>query len=911
MRRVVVMAFALLSLVVVLSPGVFGAAEESRRATITGTVLDATGAAVEGARIVLRAGQNPGLSATTSDLGQFAFSDIPLGSYELEVTAEGFAEQRSSIRVVEPRTYQITITLAPGALIEELTITAEPGLVSEHRQSVQAVTVIDQQDISLRAKAVLVQSVQQEAGIHLQRTSPTLGGVFVRGLTGNKVNVYVDGVRYSTAAARGGINTFLNLVNPTNLDAIEVLRGPRSTDFGSDAIGGSVQLVTPAPTLSSGPREWHGQWGITFDTATLGYGSHLRTTMGTKTFGFLSNLAGLRANTLRPGGGFDSHSALTRFLGLRSDTVHGSRLPDTAFTQYGGLLNLTWNPRPTHTISIHYQRGQQDGGKRYDQLLGGDGNLIADLRNLMLDFFYVRYHKQTLGALDLVTLRYSYNAQREERVNQGGNGNPQATIAHEYEKTRVHGVTAQADKLWRSSSLRLGAEYYHERVRAPGFGVQPVRPTPITIPRRPRVPDGALFRSGAAYIEATSGIFGQRLKLVGGVRYSAASYRARASDAPEVNGRRLWPDDSLRVDNVSGRAGALVQLTPSLGLSFHYSRGFRAPHITDLGTLGLTGSGFEVTGPEAAPLGGLIGSTADHTAVSTGLPVTQVGPELSDSYDLAIRLRRGRLKLDLTGFINDLSEAITKQALILPPGAVGKMLGGERIVRQEPNGIVFVALSSAPVLVRANFGDVRIWGIEKALDLGLTDRLTVGGVFTYLWAEDKQTGAPPNIEGGTPAPDAWLRLRYTVTRRLWIEPYLHAAGRQPRLSTLDLEDRRTGALRSRSSIAAFFRNGATARGLIGPGPDGVLGTPDDVLRATGETLAQVQDRVLGVGVSQAPLFRAIPGYVTFNLRGGIQVGENQQLFFDLENIGDRNYRGISWGVDAPGRSLYLHYRITF
>lgn len=908
MRHVVV-ANALLSLIVAFSPGVLGHAEDSRRAAIAGTVLDATGAAVRGARIVLRAGHNPGLSATTSDLGQFAFSDIPFGSYELEVTAEGFAEQRSSIRVVEPRTYQITITLVPGALIEELTITAEPGLVSEHRQSVQAVTIIDQQEISLRAKTILVQSVQQEAGVHLQRTSPTLGGVFVRGLTGNKVNVYVDGVRYSTAAARGGINTFLNLVNPTNLDAVEVLRGPRSTDFGSDAIGGSVQLVTLTPSLSPGPREWHGQWGTTLDTTTWGYSSHLRTTVGTKTFGFLSNLVGLRANTFRPGGGFDSHSALTRFLGLRSDTVHGSRLPDTAFTQYGGMLNLIWSPRPTHSISIHYQRGQQDGGKRYDQLLGGDGNLIADLRNLMLDFFYVRYDKQSPGWFDLLTLRYSYNAQREERVNQGGNGNPQATIVHEYEKTRVQGITARADKLWHSSSVRLGAEYHHERVRAPAFGLDPVRS--ITMLRRPRIPDRARYRSGAAYLEATSEVFGQRLKLVGGVRYSAASYRSRASDAPDVGGRRLWPDDSLRVDNVSGRAGALVQLTPSLGFSFHYSRGFRAPHITDLGTLGLTGSGFEVTGPEAAALGGLIGSTADRTARSTGRPVTQVGPEVSDSYDLTFRLRRGRLKLDLTGFINDLSDAITKQALILPPGAVGQMLGGERIVRQDPNGVVFVALSSAPVFVRANFGDVRLWGIEQTLDLAVTDRLSVGGVFTYLRAEDKETGAPPNIEGGTPAPDGWLRLRYAASRRFWIEPYLHAAGRQPRLSTLALEDRRTGALRSRSSIAAFFRNGATARGLIGPGPDGILGTADDILRATGETLAQVQDRVLGVGVSQAPLFRAIPGYVTFNLRGGIQVAENQHLLFDWENIGDRNYRGISWGLDGPGRSLFLHYRITF
>ena len=56
-------------------------------------------------------------------------------------------------------------------------------------------------EIALRAKAVLAQVANEEAGLHLQRTSPTIGGIFVRGLTGNKVNVFVDGVRYSTGAS--------------------------------------------------------------------------------------------------------------------------------------------------------------------------------------------------------------------------------------------------------------------------------------------------------------------------------------------------------------------------------------------------------------------------------------------------------------------------------------------------------------------------------------------------------------------------------------------------------------------------------------------------------------------------------------------------------------------------------------
>src|SRR4030095_10336784 len=95
----------------------------------------------------------------------------------------------------------------------------------------------------------------------------------------------------------------------------------------------------------------------------------------------------------------------------------------------------------------NYARSQQDGGKRYDQLLGGDGNLVADLRNLMLDFFYVRYDKVKLGWCDTFSATYSFNSQREERVNQGGNGNPAASITHEPERTSVNGLQAFVNKL--------------------------------------------------------------------------------------------------------------------------------------------------------------------------------------------------------------------------------------------------------------------------------------------------------------------------------------------------------------------------------------------------------------------------------------------------------------------------------
>ena len=135
--------------------------------------------------------------------------------------------------------------------------------------------MIDEEDIAFRAEAVLAQAALEEPGVHLQRTSPTMGEFYVRGLTGTKVNVYVDGVRYTTGAQRGGVSTFFNLIEPAAMGQVEVLRGPSSAEYGSDAMGGSVQFLTRIPTIPAGGGAWRGSWDVNFGSADVSYGSAL------------------------------------------------------------------------------------------------------------------------------------------------------------------------------------------------------------------------------------------------------------------------------------------------------------------------------------------------------------------------------------------------------------------------------------------------------------------------------------------------------------------------------------------------------------------------------------------------------------------------------------------------------------
>lgn len=877
-------------------------------ASVSGWVKDSTGAAVEKASIALLSGDRDVWGTATSDaIGRFEIKNVAPARYLLVVKARGFRDRRQAIGVESGKATSVEVVLGEPAIEEEITVTADRGGVLSVEDQPQPVTVISEDVIAARAKAVVAQAANEEASVHLQRTSPTIAGIYVRGLTGKNVNVFVDGVRYSNSAQRGGVNTFLDLIEPSSLESIEVLRGPQSAQYGSDALGGSIQFQTRAPTFSADGSHWEGRLAAQANSADASFGGSLGASYSARRFGLDLVGAGRRAGKTRPGGGIDSRNAVTRFFGLPSSVATGERLPDTDFDQYAGQLKTAWSPRDGSQLRLSYLRSQQDGGKRWDQLMGGDGNLIADLRNLMLDNLQLKYDRLRLAFLDEVSLGYSWNAQREERVNQGGNGNPRGAVTHEYEKMRVHGGQALLRKQAERHSLALGGDFYAESIRAPSFSFDPVTNGIAT--RRGRVPDGATYRSGGAYVQDVFEAV-EKLQLQAALRWSHASYRARAADSPVVSGQRLWPDDSYDAGSVTFRAGAAYRPATHWRLTASVARGFRAPHITDLGTYGLTGSGYEVAGPDVAGRGATLGSSASQTATSTGIPAAQVEPEKSLSYEIGATYRSSRLRARLGAFVNDIDDTLVKLALILPPGAAGKALNDQVITSQAPGGAVFVSASTGPVLVRANFDDARIYGVEADLEARPDTHWTLAAVLTYMYAKDRRTGLPPNIEGGTPAPDAWLKVRYQSSRgRFWVEPYMHAAAEQDRLSTLDLEDRRTGATRSRATIASFLSNGATARGLVGAGADGIVGTADDVLIATGETVAQVQNRVLG-SANSAPLYTSVAGYAALGVRGGARFGRHE-LLVDVDNIGDRNYRGVSWGIDAPGRGVYVRYSTKF
>jgi hemoglobin/transferrin/lactoferrin receptor protein len=897
---------------------------QNERVYIKGSVSDPQGKFLSGASItILDDKQILTGSATSDENGIFEIKDLPVGSYEVVVEKSGFALYRKAVRILKnSENQQLAITLGILPISEGVTVTAIVNEVQDIFDSSQQIDIITRAELEQRPGAILPQLFQEEVGISLQQETGNQASIRVRGLTSQRVVTLVDGIRFNNSIFQGGPDQYTALLDSSITSRIEIVHGPGSSQYGSDSLGGTINLLSQSPRFTTGGFEVHGKISTFFSSADLSAGGNFDLGLGNERINLVLGGFGRRVNDLRPGGGIDSHSAVTRFFGVSSQIL-GDRLQDTGFTQYGGYAKILWKPATDQQLTLFYNRSDQRRGRRYVLLNGGFFSETAEFSPHVLDFFYTRYEKQDVGPLDSLSGSFSFNRQHTVARLQINSFFPRTD---EEDRVDSYGYLLQGTAhIGSYQFLTFGVELYDDHVDNRTELSIPFPPPATSFRIRGTVPNGSRFRSFGAYLQETADIIPGRWTFNGGVRYSAFLFKSSAKDNPIFDGRPTVLESSTRTNNVTFNTGTSFFINENIALTANISRGFRAPNVADLGTFGITAFGFEVSTAGAAEAGGIIGSTSTADARSTGKPVRLIRPETMVNYETGFKIRNRRFYSTVSFFNANLNDFITKRTLILPPGATGKQLDGLPITGQTPNGVPLIFFSPAVVTVNAN--DIRIYGLEATAQINLMDGLKLSGNFSYLRGKDKDfipappslpgfLGSPtpgaPDVPGGLPPAKGFISLRYNPPgKRFWLETYSHMASYQDRLSSIDFQDVNIAGVRNRLSIDGTFNFSARDRGLIGNGADSIPFTPDDVLLITGETLSQIQDRVLGPGVFSAPFKTATPGYATLNFRGGFQLGEHSNVTLILENILDKNYRTHGSGIDAPGINLVIRYSWQF
>jgi len=211
-------------------------------------VTDPQGAIVPNAAVMLYTRDNRVRTRSlTDDSGKSRLVGLPEDEYLIEAEANGFARSATQIiRVERNASTTLDISLPLAGVNEQVVITAQ-GTVQPVDEISKAISVVDYQEMEDRDEASIAEALHTVPGLRVQQ----LGGpgsftsIKTRGLRNEDTSVLIDGLRFRDAAApQGDASGFLEDLIVTDVSRVEVLRGSGSSLYGSNAIGGVVNLVT-------------------------------------------------------------------------------------------------------------------------------------------------------------------------------------------------------------------------------------------------------------------------------------------------------------------------------------------------------------------------------------------------------------------------------------------------------------------------------------------------------------------------------------------------------------------------------------------------------------------------------------------------------------------------------------------
>jgi len=385
-------SYTLVILALLVLCQITASAGSAKNANIAGTVVDQAGATVGDAHVVLLGAAGiESQRSITDQRGRFNFDNVLAIDYVIRVEKNGFREVRRVIHLERGQTLSIQFRLSVATILETVSVTPSRGLPQEVFEVPQAQAIQTAEEIARRPANVLPQALRELPGVHVQQTTSGQGSPFIRGLTGQQVLALVNGIRFNNSTFRPGANQYTALIDPDLVDRVEIVRGPGSTQYGSDSLGGTINFFTGS-ARNYDDSSTHGNFNIAFASADLSAAGSANVSGGSKRWGYNLAATGRRTQDLRPGKGIDSHSVVTRLLGI-SSTVLGDRHQDTAYGQYNADARFQYELTDSDLLSFEYLTGTQLALRRYDQLNGGVGNLLNSFDPQVLNFFTARYDR--------------------------------------------------------------------------------------------------------------------------------------------------------------------------------------------------------------------------------------------------------------------------------------------------------------------------------------------------------------------------------------------------------------------------------------------------------------------------------------------------------------------------------------
>lgn len=317
----------------------------AQTATISGTVtLDTTGEPMHGARVIL---SPSGRSTDSSDDGKYEFRNLSPGIYDVIAQAPGLTAAQRTIDLRTATSATADLALRVTAVRESVTVTAT-GREEATISVLQSVLDLDQSQLPLRSGTSLGEVLNNEPGVAKRSSGPGSSRPVIRGFDGDRVLILEDGIRTGTLSSQSADHG--EPVDVNKLERLEVVRGPATLLYGSNAIGGVVNAISRRDVFHQ-----HADQGVRGYTTGLG-GSNNAQGGGSSGFEF-----GRKAWEFWASGGGQRTGSYKSALGAVPNSQTRGSQTDAGLGRYGSKAFFSFNYGFTDSrYGIPYDASKRD-----------------------------------------------------------------------------------------------------------------------------------------------------------------------------------------------------------------------------------------------------------------------------------------------------------------------------------------------------------------------------------------------------------------------------------------------------------------------------------------------------------------------------------------------------------------------
>ncbi|RFN58336.1 TonB-dependent receptor [Marixanthomonas ophiurae] len=495
--------------------------------------------------------------------GTYEIMNVPTGNYTIVFSYLGYATVSKKIKVSKNTSATEDIQLAESAVEMEEVIISTPfhKLQGDNVMKVERVSV---NELLSKGNTTLAEGITNIPGVESISTGTGIGKPVIRGLSSNRVLTYTQGVRLENQ--QFGDEHGLG-INSAGIESVEVIKGPASLLYGSDALGG-VLYLNPERFAASG--EIKGDIQSTYFSNTLGSSSNGGVQVSGEKIKFLAR------------GGYSTYSDY--------ETGNGERVTNTRFNEKDFKTGVQFqNEKVKSTVRYNYNRsnigipetiGEQTTDKELqlpyqeidNHILSWDNTFFFDNSSLDVKLGYQHNDRREFEDHHHHEEEHEGDHEEEEHENEDHEGEEHEGEEHEHSENEP------------ALHMKLNTINYDVKYNLPQLGnfetiagVQGLYQTNENFGEELLIPDATTFDIG---VFATTHYHLEKIDLQAGLRYDRRTIESDAAGTPSEEGYFAALDRDFNSFNAA--IGAKVDIANNLITRLNLASGFRAPNLAEL-----------------------------------------------------------------------------------------------------------------------------------------------------------------------------------------------------------------------------------------------------------------------------------------------------------------------------------------